>query len=59
MDHFGLGIELLDIHTDDENRLVNFTCFTEKTQKRGANINEGKPSWSGIWIIARLLTGSI
>ncbi|KAM7223711.1 hypothetical protein V8F06_000727 [Rhypophila decipiens] len=41
MDHFQPGIELLDINTDDESRLVNFTCFTEKTQKRGANINEG------------------
>ncbi|KAM7185655.1 DNA repair protein rad9 [Rhypophila sp. PSN 637] len=40
MDHFQPGIELLDINTDDESRLVNFTCFTEKTQKRGANINE-------------------
>jgi cell cycle checkpoint control protein RAD9A len=29
MDHFGPGIELLDINTDGEN-VVNFTCFTEK-----------------------------
>jgi cell cycle checkpoint control protein RAD9A len=29
MDHFGPGIELLDIHTDDD-QTVNFTCFTEK-----------------------------
>lgn len=41
MDHFGPGIELLDINTDDENRVVNFTCFTEKIQKRSANSNEG------------------
>jgi cell cycle checkpoint control protein RAD9A len=42
MDHFGPGIELLDINTDDEARVVNFTCFTEKVQKRGAVSNEGK-----------------
>jgi cell cycle checkpoint control protein RAD9A len=41
MDHFGPGIELLDINTDDEARVVNFTCFTEKVQKRGAVSNEG------------------
>ncbi|KAK4200460.1 putative DNA repair protein rad9 [Triangularia verruculosa] len=35
MDHFGPGIELLDINTDEESNLVNFTCFTEKVQKRG------------------------
>ncbi|KAK4137243.1 hypothetical protein BT67DRAFT_371002 [Trichocladium antarcticum] len=35
MDHFGPGIELLDINTDDEARVVNFTCFTEKVQMRG------------------------
>ncbi|KAM7202295.1 Rad9 domain containing protein [Naviculisporaceae sp. PSN 640] len=40
MEHFGPGIELLDINTDDENRVVNFTCFTEKTPRRGANSNE-------------------
>ncbi|KAK4165370.1 DNA repair protein rad9 [Cladorrhinum sp. PSN259] len=40
MDHFGPGIELLDINTDEENRVVNFTCFTEKVQKRGAANNE-------------------
>lgn len=40
MDHFGPGIELLDINTDDETRVVNFTCFTEKVQRRGANSNE-------------------
>ena len=33
MDHFGPGIELLDINTDDETRVVNFTCFTEKAVK--------------------------
>lgn len=42
MDHFGPGIELLDINTDEENRAVNFTCFTEKVQKRGTANNEGK-----------------
>ncbi len=41
MDHFGPGIELLDINTDEESRVVNFTCFTEKVQKRGAVSNEG------------------
>lgn len=41
MDHFGPGIELLDINTDDEAQVVNFTCFTEKVQKRGAVSNEG------------------
>jgi cell cycle checkpoint control protein RAD9A len=41
MDHFGPGIELLDINTDDEARVVNFTCFTEKVQKRGPVSNEG------------------
>ncbi|KXX75252.1 DNA repair protein rad9 [Madurella mycetomatis] len=40
MDHFGPGIELLDINTDDEARVVNFTCFTEKVQKRSAISNE-------------------
>ncbi|KAK4241866.1 hypothetical protein C8A03DRAFT_11885 [Achaetomium macrosporum] len=40
MDHFGPGIELLDINTDEEARVVNFTCFTEKVQKRGAVSNE-------------------
>ncbi|KAM0820212.1 putative Rad9-domain-containing protein [Seiridium cardinale] len=29
MDHFGPGIEYLDIHADDD-QIVNFTCFTEK-----------------------------
>ncbi|KAI0393117.1 Rad9-domain-containing protein [Xylariaceae sp. FL0594] len=28
MDHFGPGIDYLDIHSDEE--IVNFTCFTEK-----------------------------
>lgn len=41
MDHFGPGIELLDINTDDEDRVVNFTCFTDKVQKRGPHGNEG------------------
>jgi cell cycle checkpoint control protein RAD9A len=29
MDHFGPGIELLDINTDGD-KVVNFTCFTTK-----------------------------
>ena len=29
MDHFGPGIEYLDIHSD-EDATVNLTCFTEK-----------------------------
>jgi cell cycle checkpoint control protein RAD9A len=32
MDHFGPGIELLDINTEDES-VVNFSCFTEKIVK--------------------------
>lgn len=39
MDHFGPGIDLLDINTDGEN-VVNFTCFTEKQVSVN---NEGKP----------------
>jgi cell cycle checkpoint control protein RAD9A len=46
MDHFGPGIELLDINTDDEARVVNFTCFTEKVQKRGTVSNEGNDTAS-------------
>ncbi|KAK3333617.1 Rad9-domain-containing protein [Cercophora scortea] len=34
MDHFGPGIELLDINTDNDASLVNFTCFTETMQQR-------------------------
>ncbi|KAK4189521.1 Rad9-domain-containing protein [Podospora australis] len=41
MDHFGPGIELLDINTNEDNRVVNFTCFTEKVQKRSGNDGEG------------------
>ncbi|KAK4650295.1 hypothetical protein QC762_706150 [Podospora pseudocomata] len=40
MDHFGPGIELLDINTDEDSNLVNFTCFTEKVQKRGGANSE-------------------
>lgn len=29
MEHFGPGIDLLDINTDGKN-VVNFTCYTEK-----------------------------
>lgn len=43
MDYFGPGIELLDINTDNDRKVVNFTCFTEKVQKKSANSNEG---WS-------------
>ncbi|KAI2631071.1 Rad9-domain-containing protein [Hypoxylon sp. NC1633] len=31
MDHFGPGIEYLDIHSEDDDT-VNFTCFTEKVK---------------------------
>ncbi|KAL7626149.1 hypothetical protein AAE478_002919 [Parahypoxylon ruwenzoriense] len=31
MDHFGPGIEYLDIHSEDDD-VVNFTCFTEKVK---------------------------
>lgn len=41
MEYFGRGIELLDINTDEDEGVVNFTCFTEKVQKRGAHGNEG------------------
>ncbi|KAI9896552.1 hypothetical protein N3K66_008724 [Trichothecium roseum] len=34
MDHFGPGIEFLDINTDGDH--VNFTCFTEKTVSEDA-----------------------
>ncbi|KAM5353902.1 hypothetical protein ACJ41O_000552 [Fusarium nematophilum] len=34
MDHFGPGIELLDINTDGDH--VNFTCFSEKTVSEDA-----------------------
>ncbi|KAK3399320.1 Rad9-domain-containing protein [Sordaria brevicollis] len=40
MDHFGPGIELLDINTDDDDHVVNFTCFTDTVQKRGPHSNE-------------------
>ena len=43
MDYFGPGIELLDINTDNDRKVVNFTCFTEKVQKKGANNSEGMP----------------
>jgi cell cycle checkpoint control protein RAD9A len=32
MDHFGPGIELLDIHTEDEN-VVTFSCFTDRVAR--------------------------
>jgi len=56
MDHFGPGIELLDINTDEENHVVNFTCFTEKPQKRNANIDEGNVGSSST-TTRRLLIG--
>ncbi|KAI0004868.1 Rad9-domain-containing protein [Xylariaceae sp. FL0662B] len=31
MDHFGPGIEYLDIHSEDD-QVVNFTCFTERVK---------------------------
>ena len=38
MEHFGPGIELLDVNTEDDG-VVNFTCFTEKQVNLN---NEGK-----------------
>lgn len=43
MEHFGPGIDLLDINTDGEN-VVNFTCFTEKQVSVN---NEGKHALAG------------
>lgn len=40
MDHFGPGIELLDINVEGEN-VVNFTCFTEKAV---STAEDGKPT---------------
>ncbi len=57
MDHFGPGIELLDINTDEEQRVVNFTCFTEKVQKRGATSNEGEQLMPPCFRFVILLTG--
>lgn len=37
LEYFSRGIELLDIHAEDENT-VNFTCFTE-----AAKNGDGKP----------------
>ena len=53
MDYFGPGIELLDINTDDDTRVVNFTCFTEKVQRRGANSNEGVAPYALMIIVCR------
>lgn len=39
MDHFGPGIEYLDIHSDDDST-VNFTCYTEKVAS-----GNGKPAF--------------
>lgn len=44
MEHFGPGIDLLDINTDGDN-VVNFTCFTEKQVSVN---NEGKLVLTGI-----------
>ncbi|KAI0480945.1 Rad9-domain-containing protein [Xylariaceae sp. FL0804] len=33
MDHFGPGIDYLDIHSEDDEDVVNFTCSTEKAVK--------------------------
>lgn len=38
MDHFGPGVELLDISSNGEH--VKFTCFTEKTLN-----NDGESAW--------------
>lgn len=40
MEHFGPGIELLDVNTEDDG-VVNFTCFTEKQVNLN---NEGEQS---------------
>lgn len=45
MDHFGPGIDYLDIHAEEE--VVNFTCFTEKA----AN-SDGKSRYQILGIIA-------
>ena len=47
MDHFGPGIELLDINTDEEAGVANFTCYTEKVPKRTNQNTEGK--MLGVW----------
>lgn len=38
MDHFGPGIEYLDINTDGDH--VNFTCFSEKTVSQDGKMDE-------------------
>ncbi|KAL6850681.1 hypothetical protein ACO1O0_007805 [Amphichorda felina] len=48
MDHFGPGIELLDINTDGDH--VNFTCFSEKTMSEEAVLK--KPLQTSIAIEA-------
>ncbi|OIW33626.1 hypothetical protein CONLIGDRAFT_640729 [Coniochaeta ligniaria NRRL 30616] len=47
MDHFGPGIELLDINTDGEN-VVNFTCFTEKAVNPSTDAVLKKPLHTSI-----------
>lgn len=36
MDHFGPGIEFIDVNTDGDH--VNFTCFNEKTTDRKSGL---------------------
>lgn len=50
MDHFGPGIELLDINTDGDN-VVNFTCFTEKA----INVNNSGEPESSPYYTAELI----
>ena len=47
MEHFGPGIELLDVNTEDDG-VVNFTCFTEKQINLN---NEGKHSIISFWLL--------
>jgi cell cycle checkpoint control protein RAD9A len=42
MDHFGPGVEFLDINTDDSH--VNFTCFSEK-KTTGDSMLYPSPFW--------------
>lgn len=47
MDHFGPGIELLDINNDGDN-VVNFTCFTEKAVNPSTDAVLKKPLHTSI-----------
>jgi cell cycle checkpoint control protein RAD9A len=43
MDHFGPGIEFLDINTDGDH--VNFTCFSEKTVSEDGVYPQSVENW--------------